>query len=220
MNDESRSVLESARRQIAAQSGANPFLDLLDAGRVPVRHLGSLAGELYHLVRSDRRSFALLAARFPDPPAGGLLLAMAAGEDEALRLLFDFAAALELTPDDLARHEPRPLAQAYPAFLAQVAIGGTRSDIALALLANVADSGGTYRRAVEALRGRYGLPEQALGHFHYFADTPQEVLDQAMETLRVGLAAGDDPVQAVRTARMVHAFEATFWQTLADGLAG
>jgi predicted dinucleotide-binding enzyme len=32
------------------------------------------------------------------------------------------------------------------------------------------------------------------------------------------VSAGEDPAEAVRTARLVNAFEAAFWATLAEGL--
>jgi hypothetical protein len=33
-----------------------------------------------------------------------------------------------------------------------------------------------------------------------------------------GLAAGEDPQEAVRAARALHVYEIAFWDTLADGL--
>ncbi|MEU6669211.1 hypothetical protein [Streptomyces sp. NPDC046727] len=211
-------VLEAARLRISEDAEPNRFLDLLERGRMPEERLTWLAGELYHLVSSDRRSFALLASRFPSPPAGDLYLAMAEGEGEALGLLGDFAAALGLTERDLQAYEPRPLAQAYPAYLVRSALFGTGSDIALALLANVRQSAGTYTRVADALLGRYGFEEKALGHFRYFADTPQPLLDEATATLAAGLAGGDDPAAAVRCARTVHALENAFWSCLAHGV--
>ncbi|MCP3817853.1 hypothetical protein NLX86_06785 [Streptomyces sp. A3M-1-3] len=215
MDRDVTTLIKSVQQQIQEHSAPNRFLDLLEAGQVSREQLGWLAGELYRLVRSDRRSFALAAARFPSAPAGDLFLAMAAGEGEALRLLLGFAAGLGLDERKLAAYEPRPLAQAYPAYLTQTALFGTCSDIALALLANVPDSGAQYARAAEALASRYGFGEEALGHFRFFAETPQDLLDQAKATLEAGLSGGDDPVDAIRTARMVHVYEAEFWNTLA-----
>lgn len=218
MDDETGTLVAAARQRMSEQRVPNRFLDLLEAGEVPQGHLRALAGELCRLVESDRRSFALLASRFPSAPAGDLFLTMAQGESEALRLLSDFASALGMSEADLAAYEPRPLAQAYPAYLTQSALYGTRSGIALALLANAAESAEQYTRVADALCKQYGLDEQAVGHFRFFADTPQELLDQAARTLRTGLAEGDDPVDAIRTARMVHAYELTFWRALAEDI--
>jgi thiaminase len=217
-------ILARAKSEIAAQATAtqvtgNRFVDLLEAGAVPPERLRWLAGELYRLVVSDQRSQALLAARFPAAPSGDLFLALAQGEAEALRLLTHFASAVGMGEADLAAHEPVPLAQAYPAYLTQIAVHGTSSAMALALLANVEESGGTYARVAAALRSRYGLSEKAVGHFLYFAETPPELLGQAAAVLAAGLANGEDADEAVRSARVVSALETAFWDALADGLA-
>lgn len=216
--DDVGTAIAAAHRQVSETAVPNRFLDLLERREVPRPRLGWLAGELHLLVQSDRRSFALLAARFPAPPAGDLYLAMAQAEGEALRLVDDFAVAVGMDAEDLRTYEPRPLAQAYPAHLTRTALFGTRSDVAMALLANAQGSGADYARAADALTSRYGLDEPAVGHFRYLGDTPQEVLDQAEDTLRAGLSDGDDPVAAVRCARMVRAYENAFWECLAEGL--
>jgi thiaminase len=216
MSDEISRHVTEARQRMSAPQQPNRFVDLLETGEVPREHLRALAGELYRLVDSDRRSFALLGSRFPAVPAGDLFLTMAQGESLALLLLADFASAVGMTEKDLHRYEPRPLAQAYPAFLTQTALRGTRSDVALALLANAAESGALYTRVADALIKQYGLDDKAVEHFRFFADTPGELLEQAAQTLRSGLAAGDDPADAVRTAVTVHALEITFWRTLAE----
>ena len=207
-------VLKTAHAQLSAQTAPNRFVDRLEAGAVPAERLKVLAGELYRLVGSDRRSFAILASRFPEPPAGDLYLAMAQGESEALRLLLGFARFLDLDEPWLRSYEPRPLAQAYPAYLTQTAVAGSGSDAALALLANAAESGRTYTRVADALADRYGCPDSALAHFRYFADTPRELLDQATEVLASGLSRGDDPAAAIRCTRLVHAYETLFWDSL------
>ncbi|MDT0382139.1 hypothetical protein RM572_25590 [Streptomyces sp. DSM 42041] len=219
MNQDTTALIHSARQRMAEQPTDNRFLDLLEAGQVSKEHLCRLAGELYHLVRSDGRSFDLLASRFSQDPAGDLFSVMAEGELEALSLLLNFAEALNMNEEQLAAYEPEPLAHAYPAYLAQTAAFGTRSDMVLALLANVEESGQHYARAAAALESRYGFDEKAIEHFHFFADTPQDLLDQAVATLQAGLADGDEPAAAVRTAWMVNAYENCFWQTLAAPLA-
>jgi hypothetical protein len=198
--------------------GDNRFIDLLEASAVPRERLTCLAGEQWHIVRSDRRSFALFAARFPDPPSGDLFLALAGGEGTALGLLSGFAAALGLTEEDLRAYEPRPLAQAYPAYLAWSALSGTRSGLALAMLANLEEWGTYCGRTADALTARYGLAEEGVAFFRHFATPPPGFAEQGTAVIEQGLAADEDPREALRAARMLHAYESVFWAALAEGL--
>ena len=206
------------REQVAAGASRNRFVDLLEAGDVPRDRLTWLAGEQFRIVGSDQRSFALLAARFPDPPAGELFLSLAQGELQALRLLADFAAELGWGEQELRAYEPRPLAQAYPAFLAWSALFGTCSGVALAMLANLEEWGGYCGRVAEALVTCYDLSERAAGFFRFFTTPPPGFTEQATSVVAAGLAAGEDPQEAVRAALALHAYEIAFWDALADGL--
>jgi len=153
-----------------------------------------------------------------DPPAGELFLSLAEGELHALRLLADFAAALGWGERDLRSYEPRPLAQAYPAYVAWSALFGTCSTIALAMLANLEEWGGYCGRIAQALVARYGLSERAVGFFRFFAEPAPGFAEQATSVVAAGLAAGEDPQEAVRAALTLHAYEIAFWDALADGL--
>src|SRR6185437_8326565 len=165
-------LIGRVRETISVRAGRNRFVDLLETGAVPRERLTWLAGEQFRIVSSDQRSFALLAARFPDPPAGEMFLSLAQGELHALRLLSDFAAAIGWQQRNLRAYEPRPLAQAYPAYLAWSALFGTCSGVALAMLANLEEWGGYCDRVAGALVTRYGLPERAVGFFRFFAGSP------------------------------------------------
>jgi len=211
-------LIGRVRREVSARVSRNRFVDLLEAGGVPRERLTWLAGEQVHIVGSDQRSFALLAARFPQPPAGEMFLSLAQGELRALRLLSDFAAALGWGEPELRAYEPRPLAQAYPAYVAWSALFGTCSGIALAMLANLEEWGGYCGRIAEALVARYDLTEQAVGFFRFFAEPAPGFAEQAASVVAAGLAAGEDPQEAMRAALALHAYESAFWDALADGL--
>ena len=81
------------------------YLDALAAGRVPESSLGASAGEQFSIISSDRRSFAHLAGRFPESPAGDFFLSLAAGEGEARSRLGGFAAAVGLGEEGLRAYE-------------------------------------------------------------------------------------------------------------------
>ncbi|MEC3953745.1 hypothetical protein VMT65_11935 [Nocardia sp. CDC153] len=217
--DSAGELIGRVRGRVSVGAKGNRFLELLEGGRIPRERLSWLAGEEYRIVDSDRRSFALLAARYPEPPAGDFFLALAQGESQAFRLLHDFAAALGLGEKDLQAYEPQPLAQAYPAYLAQRALFGTAAEVALAMLTNLEEWGNYCARTASALRAQYGLSDEAIAFFTFFADSPPDFAAQATEVVAAGLAAGEAPADLARAARLLHDYEAAFWNSLATGLS-
>jgi thiaminase len=194
------------------------FLRLLRERSVPDEVLRALAGEQNLIVASDRRSFAQLAARFPGGLAGPWFLGMAEGEGAALDLLGGLTGWLGLSAEQLAGYEPRPGAQAYPAYVAWLALNGSRADVVLAFLANLAAWGENCAKVAAALRESYGAPEEALAFFDFFADPPPNFTPRALAVLDEALAAGDPPVLARRATRLLQAYELSFWDALTEGL--
>jgi hypothetical protein len=183
------------------------YLAELEAGRVPVESLQAFAGEQRAIITSDRRSFEHLARRFPQPPAGGFFRDLAAGEAEALQLLERFAAAVELGLD----YEPLAGCQAYPAYVAWLALNGSPADVALAFLANLPSWGRSCARLRDALRPLYGADRVAF--FDFFAELPAGFEERALALITTG-----DPASGRRAARRLQAYELLYWDTLADGL--
>jgi thiaminase len=211
-------LIQRARSDIAGRTTANRFLDLLEAGEVPRQRLGRFAGEQHRIIGSDRRSFALLASRYPESPAVDMFLGLAEGEGRALELLADFAAALGWDEADLKAYEPKPWAQAYPAYLAWNAVYGSSSAVALAVLVNLDEWGSYCARAARALRARYDLPEEAVAFFRFFGQPPSHLAEQAAAVIAAGLDGREDPGEAMRVARTLHAYEAAFWESLLEDL--
>ncbi len=206
--------LEVAEREIRSHR----FIELIGRGEVPKERLSALAGEQFTIIRSDRRSFAYLASRYPEAPAGAFFLGMAEGEGEALRRLLDLAAWAGLDEEGLRAYEPAPGAQAYPAFVAWLALNGSRGDVALAFLANLAAWGESCGRVAEALRSRYGAGDAEVAFFDFFASPPPDFEERALAVLEAGLAAGESPDRARRATRLLQAYELSFWDAMAQGL--
>jgi thiaminase len=209
-----RVLLDELRSEVAAVEAAirgHRYLDVFAAG-LP-RSLGVFAGEQYAVLTSDRRSFAHLASRFPSGPAGELFLMLAGGEGQALERLLGLAEELGLDEDRLRGYEPLPTAQAYPAYVAWLSLNGSRADVALAFLVNLAAWGDNCARMAEALRGRY---ETAF--FDFFAHPAPAFEDRALAVAEQGLAEGESPERARRAARFLQAYELLFWDTLAGEL--
>jgi thiaminase len=214
-------LVAQTRRELGETADAvcaHRFLERLRARGVPRVRLRALAGEQFAIVSSDRRSFAQLATRFPAGLAGELFLSMAQSEGRALDRLRGLADWLSLTDDDLRAYEPHPGAQAYPAFVAWLALNGSRADVVLAFLANLAAWGENCGQVAAALREAYGASEDAVAFFEFFANPPEDFEPRAVAVLDEGLAAGDSPVLARRATRLLQAYELSFWDALAEGL--
>jgi hypothetical protein len=141
---------------------------------------------------------------------------MAEGEGVALDKLRSLADWLGMTDDELRAHEPHPGAHAYPAFVAWLALNGSRADVVLAFLANLAVWGENCAKAAAALREAYGASDDAVAFFDFFANPPADFEPRTLEVLGEGLAAGDSPVLARRASRLLQTHELSFWDALAE----
>jgi thiaminase len=217
MSGSAQALVDELRRELApleTRIRSHAFLRALEVGEVGEDRLRAFAGEQCHVLRSDRRSFAQLAARYPDDLSGSVFLALAAGEDEALHQLHGFATALGLSNETLAAYEPQPGCQAYAHFVAWLALNGSRLDVAIAFLANLDVWGANCARMRQALAHRYQLAEDALGLFDYFATPSTSLREQITTVANAGLTAGDPPTHARRAARLLQAYELLFWDTI------
>lgn len=218
MTGQSASILKAVRAELAPAQGSNRLVPLITEGRLPRERIAWLAAEEYRIGHSDRRSFLQLAARFPDPPTGGFFVSLAQSENIALAKLIDLAAAVGWSAGDLEAYEPRPGCQAYAHYVAWMAMNGARSDVVLALVANFAAWGGYCRSVAEGLRRHYGLDDDAVGFFDLFARPAPEFEEQALAVVQANVSTGPPPESARRMARLVQAYELSFWNTLAEGV--
>ena len=205
-------LLEELRRELEPIERAIRAHRYL-AAPPPEESVRVFAGEQYTILSADRRSFAHLAARFPERPAGDFFLGLARGEGEALARLLRLADSLGLDGDALAAYEPNPGCQVYTAFVAWLALNGSRAELALAFLANLAAWGENCRQLAGLLPGHYDT-----SFLEFFAEPEPGFEDQALAAADQGLAAGDSPQRARRAARLLQAYEQMFWDTLADAL--
>jgi hypothetical protein len=203
-------------RPLEERIRGHSLLDALERGALPLATLQAFAAEQYRILRSDRRSFAQLAVRFPEEPSGSFFLTMAAREGEALARLLLLAAALGSSEEDLVAYESRPGCHAYPAFVSWLALNGSRLDVALSFLVNLDAWGANCDRMGRALEARYGLEAHDLAFFEFFAAPPAGFRDVAVAVAGAGLRAGEAMEPARRAARLLQAYELLFWDSLLE----
>jgi thiaminase len=211
-------LLEEIRADLASVEEAirsARFVNALAEGTVREEELRALAGEQRWIIASDRRSFAQLATRFPSSPAHEWFVSMEQGESEAQALLEGYAGWLALDEDWFGSFEPDSRAQAYPAFVAWLALNGSVADVTVAFLANLAAWGENCGRVAAALRDAYGAGDAAVAFFEFFAAPPPGFQEDTLALAQAGLDAGDDPREIRRAARLLQAYELQFWDALA-----
>jgi hypothetical protein len=206
-------VLDAIRRELAPDESANRFIPLVEQGNAPRSAIGALAAEEMRIVASDWRSFLTLAARSPEPAARGFFTALASGEGLALPMLTPLAAAAGL---DTSAYQPRPGCQAYPSFVAWLALNAEPAAAVLAILANFAAWGNYCATLGSALRKHYGFDDEACGFFDFFATPVPELEAQALAAVQAGLDAGVALDVAHDHGRLLQGYELMFWNTLAD----
>jgi hypothetical protein len=204
-----------AKIQDDAPTEDNPLVLAVETGTIGLTLLGPLAAEQYRIVASDRRSFLLLAEKAAGTPAGVFFGTLAAGESLALDRLPALAAAGGLDAAGVTAYRPRPGCQAYPAYIAWLALNGEPAAVVLALQANFAAWGSYCARLAIALRRRYGLDDEACAFFDFFAMPAPDLDTQALAAVQAAMDAGTDLSAAGEYARLLQGYEGMFWSALA-----
>ncbi|OKI01034.1 transcriptional regulator [Streptomyces sp. CB02923] len=211
-------LLESAVRELAPGAERNPLVARIAAGEAPREVFTALALEQHQVIASDRRSFRHLARRADgDPPVTAFFEALTEGESMALGALGGLADACGLDADAVRMYEPRAGCQAYPSYVARLALDAEPGDVVIALTANFAAWGGYCATVSHALRTRYAFPGAACAFFDFFAEPAAELTGLAHEAVRYALDTSRvTPRLAHRYGRLLQEYELMFWTALAE----
>ncbi|MEV0173896.1 transcriptional regulator [Streptomyces sp. NPDC050803] len=187
----------------------NPLVPLIAQGKADRAVLGALARQQRWVIAADRRSFLHLAQRAADQPETAAFFALLAeGETLAAGHLEAFA---EACGDGAG--EPLAGCQAYPAYVAWLALNGAPGDVLVALTANFAEWGGYCATVARALRDHYGFTDEACAFFDFFAEPSPELDRAAGAAARAGRP---DDALARRYSRLLREYEGMFWRTLLE----
>ncbi|MEV6211337.1 transcriptional regulator [Kitasatospora sp. NPDC051914] len=220
MSRRPRQVLEDVRRELAPGERENRLVPAIAAGTAPLTVLSELAAQQHRIITSDRRSLLVLAARCADGPAGEYFAGLADGESRALELLDAFAARCGLAPRETAARRPLPGCQAYPAYVAWLALNGDPAGVVLAFTANFAAWGGYCAAVSTGLRRHYGFGDADCAFFDFFA-RPDPASEESAVAVLESLAPDGERISAGRGyGQLLQAYELMFWNTLADAPAG
>jgi hypothetical protein len=214
MTRTARELLETTTGKLAPDPHANRLLPLIARGAARPATLAALALEQRHVIASDRRAFQHLAERSRDQPAcAAFFSALGEGEAVAQDRLGAYAAACEEA--EPPGYEPMPDCQAYPAYVAWLALNGAPADVVLALNANFATWAGYCAKIAEALRRHYGFADEACAFFDFFAQPSPDLERKARAAVQEGLDANHlNEERAHHYGRLLQSCEARFWHAL------
>ncbi|MCC6179339.1 MAG: transcriptional regulator [Chloroflexi bacterium] len=222
MDDVQALVDDIARelRPIVDRLLTHPYVEALADGRIPREQLRIFAGEQYAIIASDLKSVAHTIGRFGGTPDMQFFLDVLAGERAAAAGILAFGQALGWSEAELQRYEPLAGAHAYTCYMAWLALFGSPAEVAAAYLANFPAWGRNCGRLSGLLQQRYGLAKSDVVFFDNFAAPAPEFQREAAEVIRRGLVAGVDPTLIHRSARLLQAYELTYWDTLYAQVGG
>lgn len=212
-------VLSSTTAELAPGAADNRLVPLIAAGTADLRALSALTLEQHHIIASDRGSFAYLAERSAarrEDACAVFFAGLAGGENSAAERLEALTAACGLDSADVAAYEPTAGCQAYPSYVARLALTGAPAETALALTANFAAWGGYCATIAERLRTHYGFDDEGCGFFDFFGEPAPGLEAQAADAIQAGLDGGLDIASARRHGRLLQSYELMFWNTLAE----
>ncbi|MEV5547440.1 transcriptional regulator [Streptomyces sp. NPDC052309] len=211
-----RQLLETTTGKLAPDPGANRLVPLVARGAAGRDTLAALALEQRWVIAADRRSFLYLADRAAEEPeTAAWFTALAEGENLAGQRLEAFAVACGVNEQRTVAYEPLPGCQAYPAYVAWLALNGSPSEVVLALHANFSAWGGYCATIAAALRRHYGFTDEACAFFDFFAEPDPALERTATAAVQEALDAGRLSEDLVRRyGRLLRSYEAMFWHTL------
>lgn len=226
MTRTAQDLLDAVAVELAPDPAANPLVPRFADGTANRSAITALALEQRSVIPADRRSFLHLADRSADAGEAeceAFFRTLAAGETLAFERLDALVAACGVDKADADAYEPRAGCQAYPAYVAWLALNGAPADVVLALTANFAAWGAYCATLARALPVHYGFSEEACAFFDFFAEPAPELERQSLAAVQAGIDRGhrvDTTPVALRHGKLLQRYEAMFWETLADAARG
>jgi hypothetical protein len=216
MANSARALLDAVHEELAPLENDNRLVDLIAKGAAPKSVFRLIAAEESRIVPSDWRSFLHLSTRSEHRGTREYFAGLAQGEGLALGKLSALAAATGLDDQALRAYQPLAGCQAYPSFMAWMALNGGPVDVVVALDANFAAFGGYCATIAKAMREHYGFDDEACGFFDLFGTPVPGAEEQTLAVVQAGIDAGEFTGEARIYAGLFQNYELMFWNTIAD----
>jgi len=215
MTAEARQLLDAVRAGLSPPGERNRLVPEIAAGRAPLAVIGALATEEMLIVPSDRRSFLTLAANAAEPATADFFADLGKGENLVLGTLPAMADAAGFDSGTRRDYRPRAGCQAYPAYLAWLALNAEPAAVVLAVTANFAAWASYCATLSAALRTEYGFGDEACAFVDFFAEPAPALEELAVTAIEQALDGRGTVARGQEYGRLLQEYELMFWNTLA-----
>jgi thiaminase len=196
------------------------YLSALEKKQISKEKLQILVYEQYHIIKNDRRNFALLISKASDDVAIELFTGCLSAEVKALDNLVHMAEELginNISDNDnnkIELYEPLAGCHAYTNYLTKLAVYGSDAEILAAILVDFPVWGANCSKISSFLKKNYGFTNRSCMFLDQFATPlPEEFIEKSNNLIiRFNLAQKEKVIQ--RAVRLILDYELLFWDTI------
>ncbi|MBV9666938.1 MAG: hypothetical protein JO327_02275 [Nitrososphaeraceae archaeon] len=196
------------------------YLSALEKKQISKEKLQILVYEQYHIIKNDRRNFALMISKASDDAATELFTDCLSAEVKALENLAPMAEELGInniisdSDNKIELYEPLAGCHAYTNYLTKLAVYGSDAEILAAILVDFPIWGANCSKISSFLKKNYGFTERSCIFLDQFAaPLPEKFIGKSNNLItRFNLAQKERVIQ--RAARLILDYELLFWDTI------
>jgi thiaminase len=216
-NNESSAFLNRLRLELAplrTEVLESPFVERVRLGRVSESDLRRFAEQEYFIVNGDLRNIALTLTKTKDRYSLDFFMKMVNGERKALDNLLAFAAAINLTEQDLKQSRPITGCLAFTNFFGKLAMFGSPAQVSVEMEMTFDIWGANCLAVSDGLKEHFRLGDSELQFFTWWRDaTYTQFLDEHCENIIVP-SLESEPDLLREAGRLGVEYELEFWQSL------
>jgi len=190
-----------------------PYILALENKKINKDKLELFVFEQYHIIKNDRRNFALMISKASSDTAAKLFLDCLYSEGEALDNLVIMATELGVSINKLESSEPLAGCNAYTNYLTRLAVYGSDVEILTAILIDFPVWGANCAKMSSALKKNYSYTDSSCVFLDKFAaPLSEDFVSKSNELVKSALPTYENEMR--RAARLILEYELSFWDTI------
>jgi thiaminase len=191
----------------------HPYISALQNKEIHTDKLELFVFEQYHIIKNDRRNFALMISKASSDTAAKLFLDCLSAEGEALDNLDIMAKELDVSVNGIESYEPLAGCNAYTNYLTRLAVYGLDAEILTALLIDFPVWGANCGKMSSALKKSYGYTDSSCVFLDKFAaPLSEDFVSKSNDLVKSALPIYEKKMS--RAARLILEYELSFWDTI------